>query len=171
MKLNEFFAPLPNGKDTNHYLLSVVESFEGNHRGRWVVADYQRGRVWSDDQASAFVGNVISGGVCPLIWINRSESRPDMEIIDGQQRLTSIYRWIKGEIPATPPHMAGTKIYYSDLDAVTLNILDSRVNIPIRYVDLSRKEVLALYLRLNAGGVPHTAEELDRVRALIAQEG
>jgi hypothetical protein len=34
----------------------------------------------------------------------------------------------------------------------------------------TRKETLQLYLNINAGGTPHTQEELNQVRVLLAAE-
>ena len=34
----------------------------------------------------------------------------------------------------------------------------------------TREEVLQLYLKINAGGTPHSKKELDRVRALLDAE-
>jgi hypothetical protein len=34
----------------------------------------------------------------------------------------------------------------------------------------TRAEILQLYLNINAGGTPHTKEELDRVRLMLEKE-
>jgi len=35
---------------------------------------------------------------------------------------------------------------------------------------MTRTEALELYIRINAGGTVHSAEEIDRVRGLLAEE-
>lgn len=168
---DSIYDPMPHVADLDDDLHGIVIGFEGRESDpdrRWVIPDYQRGRVWSEEQASAFVGVVITGGMSPPCWINRSERRSNMEIIDGQQRLTSLYRWAKGEISATHP-VTGEKIHVSEFEDKDLRRLFYKSAVKIKYVDLSRKDALKLYLRLNAGGTPHTAEELDRVRALLEE--
>ena len=132
--------------------------------------DYQRGHVWSDRQASQFVGHLIEGGSVPPIVINTDPTyaRSD-EIVDGKQRLTAVCRWLNGEVPAELTD--GRKVNYGDLDEESQRYLTSLSGptITANYVQLPRSEVLRLYLRLNRGGTIHTDAEIDRVRGLLAE--
>jgi hypothetical protein len=164
------FKSMPFVTDVHANLFTVDEGFNGrpdDPNRKWVVPDYQRGSSWTVQQASLFVGNMITGGVCPPCWVNRNLYRDEMEIIDGQQRLTSLYQWMNGNIPAIDP-VSGDYIYVTEFNEKDLRRLYSKTEFKIMYVDLSRAEQLALYLRLNAGGTPHSAEEIDRVRKLLA---
>lgn len=141
--------------------------------------DYQRGPVWTEEQQSRFIGHVLAGGIQPPIYVQRWEgrSKPPIkaywtlpeEVIDGQQRIRAITAFMEGKIPALVYHDAEWHPYWlKDMDKRESNftILYTRVI----YIDLSRTDRLRFYLRLNAGGVKHTEEELDRVRALLLQE-
>ena len=129
--------------------------------------DYQRGDVWTDDQASEFVGFLLRTGrsapLVPLIFIQRDDKFIDGdEVIDGKQRLTSIHRWINNKIPA---HVDGRKVWYRDTNAM------ERSGLPhskVAYVDLTRAQRLEFYLLLNAGGTVHTEAEIDKVRDILA---
>lgn len=133
--------------------------------------DYQRDHVWTDEQAGRFVGHLISGGAVPPVIINRDPTyeKPD-EVVDGKQRLTACYRWMKGEIPAILHD--NREIRFSDLDEESQRYLTSMTGpvIRINYGHWSREEVLDIYLKLNSGGTVHTPEEIERVRGLLAAE-
>ncbi|WP_257254287.1 DUF262 domain-containing protein, partial [Endozoicomonas sp. SESOKO3] len=95
------------------------------------------------------------------------------DVIDGKQRLTSIVRFLKNEIPAsdefenTPFHdekIAG--VYFRDLDEKNLTDYKKRFwryVIPIEYIDTSDKEVIDnIFDRLNRNGEPLKGQELRR---------
>ena len=132
--------------------------------------DFQRGRVWTQENQSDFVGFFLSGGMVPpvVVW-----DRPHPEtrvVVDGKQRLTSLLNWFNGEIPA---HLENERIFVSDLDPEEFRLWTSTTSGPtvvLQYTAGSRKEILDFYLRLNGCSVPHTKEEIDRVRALRDRE-
>lgn len=165
----------------------LVEKVTGTHRRSTgemdrpfdLNPDYQRGPVWTEEQQSKFIGHVLAGGVQPPIYAQRYKTDKHApqkdywnlpeEIIDGQQRLRAIAAFMQGQIPALVYHDAEWHAYWlKDMSKRenSFTVLYSRVI----YIDLSRTDRLRFYLRLNAGGVKHTEEELDRVRALLAQE-
>lgn len=134
--------------------------------------DYQRGHVWTDEQAARFVGHLIEGGATPMLIVNRDPTynRHD-EVVDGKQRITACYRWYKGEIPAELTD--GRLVYRRDLDETGQRYITGMTGAvqEIGYVQLDRAGILRLYLRLNRGGTVHTDEEIARVRALLAEAG
>ena len=136
--------------------------------------DYQRDHVWTPAQASAFVGFVLEGGQCPLIYLQRYDSRKNTPkgmdyvtmpavALDGQQRIRALVAWMKDEIPAVMTE--GDEIWYHDTDEVDRRGLPM---IRCAHVDLSRKEQLRFYLALNRGGTAHTDAEIAFVRSLFA---
>lgn len=141
--------------------------------------DYQRGPVWTPEHQGRFIGHVLAGGVQPPIYVQRYRSIKNSpvkeywtvpeEVIDGQQRLRAITAFMTGEVPALVQHETGPATYwYEDMDRSeqSFSILYS----VIIYVDIKRADRLRFYLRLNGEGIPHTAEELSHVRALLAEE-
>jgi hypothetical protein len=130
--------------------------------------DFQRGHVWTDAQASAYIEYCLYGGDktartirfnCPRFMAG-DHSGPYV-IIDGLQRLTAIRRFMRGEVRAFGHllHEYADQPSYFDC-SVHWQVLE----LP------TRAEVLDLYLRINAGGTPHPASEIDRVRALLTAE-
>lgn len=132
--------------------------------------DYQREHVWTKEQRESFIGYVLSGGECPPLWVNvRTPNRENSEVIDGKQRMTSSQMWLDGEICGRLPD--GREVWYKNLDKVSRRMMIMDCSFEIRLVDLCRKDILDLYLKLNSAGVPHTQSELDKVKALLKKEG
>ena len=82
----------------------------------------------------------------------------DFVCVDGLQRITAIRRFMNGEIP-----VFGSYIYeYEDRMPITGNSIRVNVN------NLkTKKEVLQWYVDMNAGGTPHTNEEIERIKKMI----
>lgn len=132
--------------------------------------DYQRDRVWTDEQAENFMGHVLEGGAVPIIILNHDPSyEKDDEVVDGKQRMTAVARWVSGEIAARLSD--GRRVFLSDFDESDQRYIlsYSGPTMTIKYVQLDRAKVLDLYIKLNRGGTVHTKEEIDRVRALRAE--
>ncbi len=129
---------------------------------------YQRGHVWTDEQRVAFMGHMLTGGpVQPLIWNEVKLSNvlgSHFEVLDGLQRLTTILRWLRNELPADIGD--GRLVYRRDTDQMFRMMLDVRVS----FTNLGPVEVLEYYLRLNSGGTPHSPEALDKVRRMLAAQ-
>lgn len=141
---------------------------------RLVVPDYQRGHVWTDAQAGRFMGFLLEWGTPPVIFVQRwaDTSRSD-EVVDGQQRLTAIRRWCANEIPAIFADPSQPPMFLRDFSEADRQILTGYggPTLTIQYVGYTtRAEVMAFYLRLNTGGTPHSADEIERVRGMIAAE-
>lgn len=138
--------------------------------------DYQRGRVWTDEQASRFVGYLAEGGEAPPLFIQRwrytgGRTMPPDELVDGLQRVTALLRFAANKIPMETP--SGERAYLRDFSDDDQRIWYGPAGLKLtgQYVECkTRAEVLALYIRLNRGGTPHSEAEIERVRELLAQE-
>ena len=134
---------------------------------RWDLnPPYQRGNVWTDQQAERFVGHWLEGGDTPLIFIQEGNSVDQgYEVIDGQQRLRALLRWYRGEIAAEITD--GRRFYYRDTHE------QERMGMPTikcAFTRMTLEERLRFYLRLNRGGTPHTDTEIRRVEKMLAEE-
>lgn len=137
---------------------------------------YQRAACWTLLQASRFMGHFLAAGPVPAIFVQRYRDGKNApagvnwldlpnEVIDGQQRLRAMLRWLAHEIPAEMED--GVLIWYSDLNKVERRRLPS---VRISFVDMSLKDRLRFYIRLNKGGTIHTDEEIQRVREMLAEQ-
>jgi hypothetical protein len=127
--------------------------------------DYQRGHVWTEDQQIAFMEYMLRGGASGRdIYFNHpgwmGSFKGSFVLVDGLQRLTAAIAFLRDEIP-----VFGTlRSEYED---------DIRLHHSfIFHVSClrTRAEVLQWYVDFNVGGTPHEAEEIQRVRDMIAKE-
>lgn len=131
--------------------------------------DFQRGHVWTEKQQIAFVAYGLMGGESSMVltancagWMK--DWRGPYQLVDGLQRLTAVLRFLRGEI-----RVLG--IHYDDLTVVDRRHMPNRCRFKWRVCNLpTRADVLKLYLLLNAGGVVHSPEEIERVRGLLKKE-
>lgn len=129
--------------------------------------DYQREHVWTEAQRVAYCEFILRGGRsgkdirwnCPS-WQGGGGAGP-IELVDGKQRLNAVRRFQRDEI-----RVFGS--LYSEF-ADQPNMLTAQFVFIVNDLQ-TRAEVLDWYLGLNAGGTPHTPEEIARVRALLIEE-
>lgn len=130
--------------------------------------DFQRGHVWTEAQQVAFVEFILRGGESgkdiltnQIDW-HHGKGGGVYVLVDGKQRLTAVLRFLRNEIRAFG-HL------YSEFE--DRKGVDLKLAFRYHINDLkTRAEVLQWYLDLNAGGTPHSSEEISRVRGLLAAE-
>jgi hypothetical protein len=129
--------------------------------------DFQRAHVWSKEQQVRFVEFCLRGGKgsntirfnC-VGWMD--DFRGPFELVDGKQRLEAVRKFMRDELPA----IGLTRSQYEG------KFPFARYDFIVRINDLpTRREVLQWYLDINTGGVVHTSEEVDKVKALLNKEG
>ena len=138
---------------------------------------YQRKSVWSDEKQSFFIDSILKNFPAPPIFMHQKidddTGKTKYDIIDGKQRLTSVIRFIKNEIPASDefgnspfydPKIAG--IYFQDFDEKNLIEYKKRFwryVIAIEYIDTQNSDVIDnIFDRLNRNGEPLTGQELRK---------
>lgn len=153
------------------YLVNKVEK-DQEEWGLDLEPDFQRGHVWSEEQRIKYIEFCLRGGrgSRDILFndptINRAaETERDIGyvLVDGLQRLTSIMRFMKGELGVFGGYTI--KDFKERARLVTRN---QWVKFYINDLQ-TRAEVLQWYLDLNQGGVIHTDQELARVRGLLEQ--
>jgi hypothetical protein len=138
---------------------------------------YQRKSVWSDEKQSFFIDSILKNFPMPPIFLHQKidddTGKTKYDIIDGKQRLTSLVRFLKDEIPASDEFenspfydekIAG--VYFSELDGNGLMEYKRklwRYMIPIEYIDTSDKSIIDnIFDRLNRNGEPLNGQELRK---------
>lgn len=127
--------------------------------------DFQRAHVWVEQQQIRYVEYVLRGGISGKdIYLNHpgwmGTFKGAFVLVDGKQRLNAVMRFLRNEIPAFG------SVYSEYTDRLPLH-----ASFTFHINDLkTRAEVLQWYIDLNAGGVAHTEEEIEKVRALLTQE-
>lgn len=153
-----------------HYEIDVMwHSLErqlewlGQGGGLNLDPDYQRAHVWTEAQQRAYVEYILMGGEVARSITWNSVDWPDVagpvELVDGKQRLESARKFIRGDL-----EVFGMRYVPGELLRL------HQASFKFRVCSLDRTDVLRLYLNINAGGTPHTAAEIERVRRLLASE-
>lgn len=150
------------------YLVEWIEK-EQEEMGLELNPDFQRGHVWTEQQQIAFLEYFLRGGKsgtilyfnCPSWHHNVPDGAyNDYVCVDGLQRITAFQRFIRNEIPAFGSY------YREYTDSMKL-----RYTMKVNVNDLKTKaEVLQWYIEMNAGGTPHTDEEIERVKEMLAKD-
>lgn len=85
---------------------------EGVHENVFVIPEYQRKYRWTKDQVEELATSVIRDLPIPPIYTYRNEDG-QLEILDGQQRVMSLYFYFRGKFFKSPKEAV---FDYSDLD-------------------------------------------------------
>ena len=134
----------------------------------YVVPDWQRGHIWTEEQQIAYIEYCftapLQGGSATEVIIaeqyfigdgSNEDFHVKIFLVDGLQRTTAVRRFLKGEINA----FGKSHDKYEMRGCVDFRVHMLKIN--------SEKEAIELYLSLNGTGTPHTQEELDKARALL----
>jgi hypothetical protein len=130
--------------------------------------DFQRAHVWTREQQIAYVEYCLMGGeVGKVITLNspdwlqeRGETQPVMELVDGKQRIEAVLAFLRDEI----------SIFGHKRSEIKGEMRGHKAGFKFRICALTtRQEILQLYLNINAGGTPHTREEIQKVRDMLSK--
>jgi len=148
-----------------HYLEKFIANaieFDGLN----LDPDFQRAHVWTKQQQQDYVEYVMQGGeVGKNLTFNAKGWGSNLElgsyeIVDGKQRLEAVRAWLRDEFKA-----------HGYFRSEFTDRMRLHMGFRWRVCSLNtREEILQLYLNINAGGTPHTQDELDRVRVMLERE-
>lgn len=126
------------------------------------IPEFQRRYVWTDAQASRLIESLIIQCPIPIIYLSQQKDE-SLAVIDGNQRLRSLQRFLNNEFPLTG------LTAYPELDGLFFHNLDTRFqrhieNRTIRCLvilkDTHPQVKFDVFERLNTGAVKLTAQEL-----------
>lgn len=86
--------------------------------------------------------------------------------VDGLQRTTALQRFVNGEIKVFDQ-------YYDDFGFTNMiakfnPLPEFKLNVYINHLE-SKREILEWYIAMNSGGTPHSKDEIDRVKNMLAE--
>ncbi len=104
----------------NDFNVMTIFNFMESHVIR--IPEIQRNFVWDIKRSSKLIESLILGLPVPQIFLYE-ESRNSFAVIDGQQRLMSIYYFIKQRFPKLDTSLELRKIYdqYGEIPEIILN--------------------------------------------------
>ena len=153
-----------------------LETLHGRwNRGELVIPTFQRGFVWKPSQASRLIESFLMGLPVPGIFVfvretDGDESTSEQLVVDGQQRLRSVFGFFDGKLPdgkdfsltGVAPHWEGKTFgtldpsEQGDLRRAVLRV----VNIEQRVPSQGESSIYQVFERLNTGGTSLTPQEI-----------
>jgi hypothetical protein len=132
-----------------------------NYHG-FVIPEYQRELVWSLEDEIKLIETLLKGNPIGMFIFNRVNENDYADtyirVVDGQQRLNTIKRYINGDI--TDSHGR----YYDDISSIEkrrFNNVDCAV---VMFEDLPIDKEIEAYIASNDTGVNHTKDEIQKAR-------
>ncbi|MEZ5106820.1 MAG: DUF262 domain-containing protein [Draconibacterium sp.] len=134
--------------------------------------EFQRDFVWDMNRASLFIDSLLIGLPIPSIFLGKSKEDETYKVIDGQQRLKSVYFFMNGKfITNGQEQIFGLrKLEGRDWDGKTYNELEEKNKRRIRNavlnttviedIDANPRVVHDIFHRLNTGGMTLTDQEV-----------
>lgn len=137
----------------------------------------QRPYVWEDYQQSEYIISILQER--PLDNIIVIQHEPDegkivMQIVDGKQRLTTIQKFLLGEIPVT---INNKKVWWYDFDEDAKRYFKSRLSritavVYYTYDDdnLTDDDKIRLFNFYNFAGTPQTEEHKNMLKEFLNKQ-
>ncbi|MEW6210611.1 MAG: DUF262 domain-containing protein [Acidobacteriota bacterium] len=128
-----------------------------------VLADkFQRRRVWDDTKASRLIESLLLNVPIPVCYFAELDDG-SYSVIDGQQRLTAIYRFLKNEFALRGLRVRSeiNKKRYNQLDVADKRLITSRTIRCIVILKESHPDIrFDVFEKLNTNSVRLNAQEL-----------
>jgi len=133
------------------------------------VPPFQRKFVWNIKESSRFIESLILGLPVPGIFLSKEDLTNRLLIVDGQQRLFSLYSFYKNNFKGKPFKLVGVQSdlegkIYSDLEITDrLRLDDSIIHATIvkqEEPDDLESSIYLIFERLNSSGKVLTPQEI-----------
>ena len=130
--------------------------------------EFQRDYVWSSAKAGQLIESVLLRIPLPIVYLSETEDS-DWEVVDGQQRLTSLFSFIRGQFPDGTAFRLGRLRVRDDLKGKAFKDLsksdqNALSNYTLRAIILNKEShpdvKFEVFERLNCGSVQLKDAEL-----------
>jgi len=134
-----------------------------NEVDRLIIPEYQRDFVWSDEQKELLIDSIFRSIPIGNIFLNERRGSPTYEVVDGQQRLTTIFKFLNDEFTYQG-------VLHSELPEEHQRRIDQYViqTYITKYSKVS--DIIRLYYRLNWAGTEHTVDEMLEIEKRSKEE-
>jgi Protein of unknown function DUF262 len=147
---------------THPYDLIIRQIKEQVDEGQLILADdFQRRRVWNDFESSLLIESLLISVPIPMCYF--AEVGNVYSVIDGQQRLTAIYRFLSNEFSlnslSVRPDLNGRKFCSLGV-AETRTLLNRSIRCIVILKESDPAIRLDVFARLNSSSVQLNEQEL-----------
>lgn len=151
--------------NTNVGQITLIDLISMLERKELIInKDYQRGNgIWPPFAKSYFIDTILENYPFPKIYLyqafDRTNERPIKEIVDGQQRVTTLVDFYKNKFPLTSASKNYSGMRFSELpEDAKRSFISYQVETSTVY-SASRAELLEMFRRMNAYTSPLTSAE------------
>lgn len=154
-------------KNTSFTIADAIDNLE--NKKLIINKDYQRSPgIWPDTAKSYFIDTILEGFPYPQIYLyhnyDKERKKPFSEVIDGQQRLTTILEFSRNEFKLTKESKKYKGLKFEQLDEeMQEKFLKSSVEAGL-IVSGNRSEVLEMFRRMNSYTTPLNPSEKRNAR-------
>jgi hypothetical protein len=155
-------APEQRKLHTETYDFTVETIVEKLADNSIFIPHFQRRYVWTEQQASKLIESLIIQCPVPVIYLNQ-EFDEKLSVIDGNQRLTSIGRYLHNEFPlkglTAYPELEGSRFFELD-PRFQRHIRNRTLRCIVILKDTHPQVKFDVFERLNTGATKLTPQEL-----------
>lgn len=134
--------------------------------------DFQRAHVWDEKKQIAYVEYRLRKGMSgkEIYWNHPTWGRftkaqkgekLELVLVDGKQRIEAVRKFMRNELKVFGYYI---NEYSDKIPLLGVDFIMCVNDLP------TRAQVLQWYIEMNSGGVVHTEEEIDKVKALLEAE-
>ena len=139
-------------------------------RDRYEIPDWQREEVWDDATKQTLIDSVLRGWRLPKFYFVLTNHNPDeFEVVDGQQRLNSIWEFFNNELPLSPDSdslTGGARLYRDLPDQLADRFDDYEIDYD-QIENASEKDLKEFFQRLQQGLRLTSSEKLNSVHSKL----
>ena len=148
---------------------------------------YQReSSVWSLEKQQLFIDSLLNGYDVPKIYLHDLRGIEETKVyavVDGKQRLTTIWRFLKNEFPLAPDFrieannypelppdavVPGAGMYFKDLDPIWQEVFKTTFLAVVLIQNAREEDIEDLFSRLNTGEPLNAAEKRNAMGGEMA---
>ena len=136
-------------------------------RDRYEIPDWQRQEVWGRSKKQNLIDSILMKWKLPKFYFVKTNDQPEeFEVVDGQQRLISIFEFFDNELPLSPASEERFSAkYYKDLpDTLSDDFDDFEIEFDI-IEDATDEEIKEFFQRLQEGLPLTSSEKLNSIHS------
>lgn len=120
---------------------------------KFFIPPYQRKFIWKVTQQKLFIDSLFKKYPIPLIYLRQKENT--FEILDGQQRIMTIIKFMNNKLPVK---FDGKDVFYDDLSSEQDEVFRNQKLSAKIFINYNDEEISEVFYRLQMGTSLHPGE-------------